>query len=316
MKTHQLRALVAIADTGSVRGAARLLNSSPAAIGQNLQLLEESVQMQLVLRTSSGVTLTASGQTLLTHARLIVSQMTRAQEAVDTFRGNSRKRLSIAVSPWVAIVVLPEVVNRFRQRMPQIQLEVFEGLLAIANPRLRDGSIDIYIGRRAPGESSSEFTYRPLFASGLAVVTRRDHPNAESRSLADLLEFDWLLTVDPETEGRTPYRMFAQHGLPTPANIHYTHSLTISIAMLKRTDVVCLFPWPLIEMCAERYGLCALPLREQLTEALVGINTRTGEPADATSRCFIDCLLETVRDETWLQMPDIRRAMKTVEILV
>jgi LysR family transcriptional regulator of abg operon len=316
MKTHQLRALVAIADAGSMRGAARLLNSSAAAIAQNLQLLEEYVHMQLILRTSTGVTLTASGQTLLIHARLIVSQMMRAQEAVDTFRDNSRKRLSIAVSPWVAIVVLPEAVNRFRQRMPEVQLEVFEGLLAIAYPRLRNGGIDIYIGRRAPATNSSEFTYRPLFASSLAVVTRCGHPYAESRSLADLLELDWLLTVDPETEGRAPYQMFVQNGLPTPANIHYTHSLTISIAMLRKSDVVCLFPWPLIEMCAERYGLCPLPLREQLTDALVGINTRTGEPPDTASRCFIDCLLETVRDETWLQLPDIHRAMKTVEILI
>lgn len=67
MKTHQLRVLVAIAEVGSVRGAARLLNMSPAAVTQSLQLLEDSLQMQLVLRTPSGVTLTASGQTLLTH---------------------------------------------------------------------------------------------------------------------------------------------------------------------------------------------------------------------------------------------------------
>jgi LysR family transcriptional regulator of abg operon len=316
MKTHQLRALVAIADAGSVRGAARLLNSSPAAVTQNLQLLEESVQMQLMLRTSSGVTLTACGQALLIHARLIVSQLTRAHEALDALRGNPRKRLSVAVTAWVALTFLPDTVARFRLRMPQIQLEVFEGLLAIANPRLRDGSLDIYIGRQTPGVTSSEFAYRPLFSSSRAVVARRDHPNSDSHSLEDLLELDWLVALDPETEGQAPYRMFVQYGLPTPGNIHFLHSLTVAVSLLRKTNMVSIFPWPLIELCAESDGLCALPLREHLDDSMVGIITRTGEPADAASRCFIECLLETVRDEAWLQKPEMRRAMQSVEILI
>jgi LysR family transcriptional regulator, regulator of abg operon len=316
MKTHQLRTLVAVADAGSVRGAARLLNTSPAAVTQSLQLLEESIQMQLVLRTSSGVTLTEPGQTLLTHARLIVSQLTRANEALDALRGNTRKRLSVAVTAWVALTFLPETVSRFREQMPQIQLELFEGLLAIASPKLRDGSLDIYVGRQTPGATSSEFAYRPIFASSRAVVARLGHPNAESRTLSDLLELDWLVALDPETEGQVPYRMFAQYGLRVPRSIHYLHSLAVANALLRNSDMVSIFPWPLIELCAERDGLCALPLREQLDESMVGIITRSGEPPDAASRCFIDCLLETVRGGKWMQSSEIRRAMHSVEILI
>jgi len=62
--------------------------------------------------------------------------------------------------------------------------------------------------------------------------------------------------------------------------------------------------------------LCALPLREQLDESMVGIITRSGEPPDAASRCFIDCLLETVRGGKWMQSSEIRRAMHSVEILI
>jgi DNA-binding transcriptional LysR family regulator len=316
MKTHHLRALVAVADAGSVRGAARLLNTSPAAVTQNLQLLEDAVQMQLVLRTTSGVTLTESGQTLLTHARLIVSQVARAHEALDAIRGETRRRLSVAVTAWVAMTFLPETVARFRERMPQVQLELSEGLLAFANPRLRDGSLDIYVGRQTPGVASCEFAYQPLFASSLAVVARRDHPKADSRSLADLLELDWLVALDPETEGHMPYRMFAGHGLPVPRSIHYLHSLAVAVSLLGHTDMVSIFPWPLIELCAERDALCALPLREQLDESKVGVITRGGAPVDAAARCFIDCLIETVRGEKWMQSPTVRRAMHSVEILI
>ncbi len=316
MKIHQLRALVAIADAGSVRGAARLLNSSPAAVTQSLQYLEEAVRMQLVARTSSGVTLTASGKTLLAHARLIVAQMTRAHQAVDAMRGDPRGRLSIAVTAWVAMTFLPEAVARFRERMPDIQLEVFEGLLAIANPRLRDGSLDIFVGRQSPGTASYEFNYRPLFSSSLAIVARQDHPRADSRSLTDLLDLDWLVALDSETEGQAPYRMFVRHGLRAPRSIHFLHSLTVALPLLKRMDMVSIFPWPLIELCAARDGLCAIPVREQLDDSTVGIITRAGEPTDAAASCFIDCLIETIRDESWARTPDTLRATHSVEILV
>lgn len=316
MKIHQLRALVAIADAGSVRGAARLLNSSPAAVTQSLQYLEETVRMQLVSRTSSGVTLTECGQTLLAHARLIVAQMTRAHQAVDSMRGDPYGRLSIAVTAWVAMTFLPEAVARFRERMPNVQLEIFEGLLAIANPRLRDGSLDIFVGRQTPWMTNCEFNYRPLFSSSLAIVARQDHPRADSRSLGDLLDLDWLVALDPETEGQVPYRMFSRHGLPAPRNIHFLHSLTVALPLIKRMDMVSIFPWPLIELCAARDGLCAIPVREQLDESTVGIITRAGQPSDAAARCFIDCLIDTIRDESWARTPDTLRATHSVEILV
>jgi len=316
MKTHQLRALVAIADTGSIRGAARLLDSSPAAVTQSLQLLEQTVQVQLVLRTPSGVTLTGAGQALLVHARLIVSQMARAYEAVDARRGLGRKRLSVAVTAWVALTFLPDTVARFRQRMPDVQLELFEGLLAIANPRLRDGSLDIYIGRQTPGVVTPEFAYQPLFASSRAVVARRGHPQADCRTLSELLNLDWLVAVDPETEGQAPYRMFQRYGLPAPASIHYLHSLSVAIPLLKNSDMLSIFPWPLVELCAARDGLCALPLREPLDESMVGIITRAGEPSDVASRCFIDCLIDAVRDDKWSHIAEIRRAMESVTVLI
>ncbi|MBP0589969.1 LysR family transcriptional regulator [Paraburkholderia sp. LEh10] len=316
MKIHQLRALVAIADAGSIRGAARLLNSSPAAITQSLQQIEGDLKLHLVTRTPSGVTLTPHGRALLEHARLIVGQLARAHQAVDEIRGETGGRLSIAVTAWVAMTFLPEAVIRFRQRMTNVQLEVFEGLLAIANPRLRDGSLDIYIGRQTPGNSTSEFTYRPLFSSTRAVVARQGHPRAESRTLAELLDLDWLVALDPETEGLASYKMFAQHHLPVPRSIHYLHSLTVAVALLQRTDMVSIFPWPLVELCASHESLCAIPVREQLDESLVGIMTRAGEPLREAASCFIECLVETIRDETAAGGSDRRRVMNSVEILV
>ncbi|MDE1182127.1 LysR substrate-binding domain-containing protein [Paraburkholderia sp.] len=316
MKLHQLRTLVAVADAGGVRGAARALNASPAAITKSLRQLEESVQMSLVLRTSSGVTLTENGQALLVHARLMIGQMARAQDAMNALRGATHGKLTVAVTPWIAMTFLADTVTRFCARMPDIQLEFFEGLLSIANPRLRDGSLDFFIGRPAPGGLGVEFHYRPLFSSTCALVARDNHPRAKCRSLAELTDLDWVLTWDPIGDNPLADTMFSLHGVPVPRNIHLTHSLSIAISLLKKTDMVSVFPWPLVEVSAAKEGLCAIPLREQLEDAMVGVVSRSGHPFNAASECFIECLIETIRDGSSSTSPETRNVLRSVELLI
>ena len=316
MKLHQLRTLVAVADAGGIRGAARALDASPAAITKSLRQLEEDAQIPLVVRTSSGVTLTEFGQTLLVHARLMIVQMARAQEAVDAMRGTASGKLSIAITPWLAMTFLPETMKRFTERMPDIRLEFFEGLLPIANPRLRDGSLDFFLGRPTPGDLGVEFHYRPLFSSSCAVVVRQDHPRANCRSLAERCDLDWLLTWDPANDGPSAQNMFEQHALPVPRKIHLVHSFSIALALLRQSDMASVFPWPLVEVSASREGLCAVPVREQLEDAKVSIISRSGYPLSVAAECFIECLVEAVHGAQRSDSPETRNVLRSVDLLV
>lgn len=315
MKLHQLSSLVAIADAGGIRGAARALNASPAAITKSLRQLEESVQMSLVLRTSSGVTLTESGQALLVHARLMTGQMARAQEAMNSMRGTTEGKLAVAVTPWIAMTFLPETVTRFCERMPDIRLEFFEGLLSIANPRLRDGSLDFFVGRPTPGVPGVEFHYRPLFSSSCALVGRVGHPRANARSLAELSDLDWVLTWDPAS-GPLAENMFTRHNVPLPRKIHLTHSFSIAVSLLRKTDMVSVFPWPLVEVSSARENLCVFPLREQLEDAMVSVISRSGHPLSAAAECFIDCLIGTIREGLDSSSPQTRHVLQSVDLLI
>jgi LysR family transcriptional regulator, regulator of abg operon len=307
---------VAAADAGGIRGAARALDASPAAITKSLRQLEEDVQIPLLLRTSSGVQLTDAGQALLVHARLMVGQMARAHEAMGALRGAAGGKLTVAVTPWIALTFLPETMTRFCEKMPGVRLEFFEGLLSIANPRLRDGSLDLFIGRPTPGTSSVEFHYRPLFSSTCAVVGREGHPHAGCHSLAELSELDWVLTWDPSNDGPRTENMFARHDVPMPRKIHLAHSFSIAMSLLRHTDMVSVFPWPLVELCAPRERLSAFPLREQLEDAMVGVISRSGQPLSDASECFIDCLIETIRQGLESPSQQTRNVLRSVELLI
>ncbi|MPT06904.1 MAG: LysR family transcriptional regulator, partial [Delftia sp.] len=144
MKLHQMRYLVAVAGCGSVRAASRALGITQSAITQALRELEEGHRLALFERQSSGIVLTPAGRTLLRHAQLITGQMAQAEDEMARLRDTCAvARLCVGVTPWVGQSLLPHVLRAFRAELPQVRLELFEGLSAVAHPRLREGTLDL-----------------------------------------------------------------------------------------------------------------------------------------------------------------------------
>jgi LysR family transcriptional regulator, regulator of abg operon len=316
MKLHQLSTLAAIADTGSIRAAARSLELSPAAVTKAMRELEADLQAPLLLRGASGVAFTEFGRALVVHARLVLGQLQRAEAEIEALRGAAAGKLSIGVTPWVALTFLPPAVQRFRQHMPEVQLEFFEGLLGVVQPRLRDGSLDFSIGRPPPASPQSEFHNVPLFSTHSAVCARRDHPKAGCRTLLELEDAEWVLNWDPASRESISDNLFRKRGMKVPHTIHLAHSLSVVLGLLARTDMVSIFPWPLVEVLIAKENLWALPLRETVDETIVSITSRRGAPTSPAATCFLDCLREVIDEGAHSQDPDMRRLFHSIELLL
>ena len=101
MKDHQLKALVQVAESGSIRAAARNMNLSQSALTKALRELEEDVGAELLLRSYKGIEFTQAGGTLLHRARLALSILDKAKEEIAQLRGSGEVKLAIAVTPLV-----------------------------------------------------------------------------------------------------------------------------------------------------------------------------------------------------------------------
>lgn len=126
IKLHQLRALVAVADHGSVIGASRALFVSQPAVTKAIRELETDLGITLLGRSVNGVTLTPSGESLLQRARLIVGELERAEQQMATERGALEGKVTVGVSPLAALTLLPHAYARFRQHMPEVNVEFLE----------------------------------------------------------------------------------------------------------------------------------------------------------------------------------------------
>lgn len=235
--------------------------------------------------------------------------MSRAQDELDARRGRAGGKLSIGVTPWLALSFVPDAVTLFRKRVPGMQLEFYEGLLNIVMPRLRDGSLDFSLGKPGPASLHAEFVQTPIFATESAVVVRKDHPLAHAHSLAELQDCEWLLNWDPGSKDMIADDVFRRHGLPLPQTVHLAHSFIVAMGLIMNTDMVSIFPWPLVETRFARENLRALVLREEVDRTVVSVVARRGVPLPAAAECFLDCLKEAIRSGEASRDPERRRAL-------
>jgi len=313
MKVHQLKALVAIGDQGSIRAASRASGLSPAAVTKAVRELEDDLKTLLITREAKGVTFTEAGRALLVHARLVVGQLARAQEEMDLLVGRRHAPLRIGVAAWVALSCLGEVVKLFQQRMPEVQLEFFEGVLTVSIPKLRDGTLDFCIGRACPPSMQDDFAQVPLFGTSSAVVARAGHPLANSRTLADLRDAQWLLNWMPGNDVSDNDDPFARYLREFKPRVHVAHSMVFATSLVRQTDLLALMVWPLVETIAAREQLIVLPLAETLNVSTTSLISRRGDPLSAAAQCFIGCFKEVVYGSLSSDDPVRRRLFHSID---
>lgn len=119
-----IRAFLAVAETGSLSGAARALSQSQPTLGRQIKLLEDQLGLRLFERQARGFDLTPTGQSLLDPARAMrdaFGQLSlRAAGRDDKMRGTVR----ITASEVMARHALPQIIAEIRAVEPDIQIEL------------------------------------------------------------------------------------------------------------------------------------------------------------------------------------------------
>jgi len=126
MKTtlDEMQAFVAVVDTGSLTAAAELLGLTVSATSRALGRLEEKLQTTLLRRTTRRLELTEEGATFLEHARTILDSVDAAEEQMAARRMRPAGRLRVdAATPFMLHVLVP-LVEGFRARYPDVELEL------------------------------------------------------------------------------------------------------------------------------------------------------------------------------------------------
>ena len=144
---RQLRAFLAVADELHFGRAAERLRVAQPALSQQIRRTERELGVDLFVRTSRSVALTAAGRVLQGRARALLGQVRRdLDETVRVGRGEAgRLDVGFVVS---ALPLGPiERVQAFRQRYPLVRVELTEGYTSTLLARIVRGELDLAVVR-------------------------------------------------------------------------------------------------------------------------------------------------------------------------
>lgn len=119
-----IRSFLAVAEAGSLSGAARTTGVSQPTLGRHIQAIEEALQVALFTRTAQGQALTEAGAALLPSARAMqAAAAALAMTARSRFAG-IEGTVRITASRVVSQMILPPVLARLRAEEPGLQIDL------------------------------------------------------------------------------------------------------------------------------------------------------------------------------------------------
>lgn len=150
MDLAQLRYLVTIAEEGGFTQAARKLRLSQPSLSLAIKKLEDEVGHPLFDRLTRRVVPTEAGEHLIETARRLLADLERSVSEVRELKGEVSGKLRIGAIPTIGPFVLPEAIDRFTRRYPEVELQITEHVTSRLMEMLEAGELDVALTSAAP----------------------------------------------------------------------------------------------------------------------------------------------------------------------
>ncbi len=174
---RQLRYFVAVAEAGHVGRAAERLHLSQPPLSRQIRQLEAHLGVSLFHRHARGMSLTDAGQRLLRDARGVLAAADAAASAAQRTARGELGRLRLGFVSTALYSILPALVRRLGERLPEVALELRELTAEQQFQALASGRLDAGIVICADPPMSLERL--PLLAEPLLACLPAHHPLAE-----------------------------------------------------------------------------------------------------------------------------------------
>lgn len=173
---YKLDIFTRVVAAGSLSKAAEQLHMTQSGVSQHIRALEDSLGTELFVRGRRGVELTPAGQRLLAYCEGIFRLVAEAELAVTDVAGLRDGQLTIGVTPGVSAYLLPEWVQMFRQRYPNLAVSAQTGTTPSIVNELRNGSLDLGAIEGELDSTERDLQQQALREFDQYVVVGRRHP--------------------------------------------------------------------------------------------------------------------------------------------
>lgn len=294
MKLHQLRALLAISENGSIQEASRLLGISQPALSKSIKELETELGVSLLVRSNRGITVTSYGERLVRSARLAVEEVRRAHEEIETLKGSLGGRVAIGVSPVTPSQQFAECLQVYRKRNPEVQLQIVELRPAKLLEGVREGELDMVLTSQPVPQELDGLHWQQLYTHVTTLAVRKGHPLRDAHSLHQLLDQEWLLSDPLElTQAR---ELFRENNVEPPQRIIECDSVVLYVELAGSTDAVSFWSRRMFNLPVVSDSLVPLEIAESTPRSGISLVCRPTELLTREARLLFDDLVEAFKE--------------------
>lgn len=298
---RQMRALVALAKTGSFTLAADHLSVTQSALSGQIKELEQMLGVRVVERTTRKAQLSELGRELYPLFEKMLQDLDRAMADIANRKALKQGSVRVAAPQMLSCTLLPEVIAAYRARYPDVQVRLADSPVEQVPARVFSGEVDFGIGPER--DATAEIESRPLFEMPFVVVFPPGHALERRASItwADVDEFPFISLQGQFTERllRDMHASFRELSL-SPFNEVTFMTTALAMVHARLGITVCL---PYAEKMVQLYGLRMRPLESPALTRRFFVYTRNARALSPAAESFVAFLQEHVAAHEWNMPP-------------
>lgn len=240
LEIRQLKTLLALRDTGSLVAAAEQLCLTQSALSHQLKELEGQLGRPLFQRKSRPVRFSEAGARLLQLAEQVLAAMADAERDLHRLLHGEAGRLFMAIECHSCFNWLMPVLDAYRPRWPQVELDFSGGFTFEPLPALARSEVDLVV--TTDPQPLRNLVYEPLFDCEMLLAVAPGHPLAGQAWVSPQALADQCLITYPVA----PARLDIFNRFLTPAGVR---------PQTRQTELTLM----MVQMVAAGRGVCCLP---------------------------------------------------------
>jgi len=190
MNTRQLQYAITLAKVRNFSQVADMLNISQPALSKQIINLEGELGLKIFDRSTTPLSLTAAGEHFIRQAEELCYREEQLLRSMEQFRSGKAGRLTIGISPFRCMYMIPRIIKSVRDRFPGVQVVLHETGSDTLRKEAAEGKYDFAIVNLPVDDSALEVT--PLEADTLVLAV----PNGLRGDLPEGGEVDFARCRD------------------------------------------------------------------------------------------------------------------------
>jgi DNA-binding transcriptional LysR family regulator len=295
LKMRHLVLLVELGRNASIAQAAQAAHLTQPGASKLIGELEDVLGVQLFERVARGVVPTWYGQILIRRAGIVLAEMTAAHLEIAESMSGVGGHVAIGSVLTPAAGLLPRAIKLLKSRHARVHVAVDLNTSTALVQRLRDGQLDLAIGRVPDTGSAAVLDFEPITDEVHRLLVRPGHPLA-ARTDLDLTELaaqSWIVPPAGSILRDRLTALFLAAGVAPPQDTVETLAPPLAASLLTMTDMVAALPEALMHTYLDAGLLVVVPCDLGLRMDAYGIVTRKGHQLSPVAQAMLAAVRET-----------------------